>query len=207
MNCRNILIGIVFITGLSCQKDSLLDEPLYLKLNLNDTAFVKEYNPINGDMGHYYGFTSSRHVGTGFGAVFPIDSMRYLQFTFGQITMHYPQVSYDMFKSLFVVGEKRYDSLRGADNQVKTDCVEVDYRDAQGVRWSSTHLLYDNVNRKHTVHQPGSRFVVQEVRELNINGKQSIKIKGHFHCTLYEENGSRTKNVIVDKFVTQVVKY
>ena len=68
MNPGKIYIAILFLFGLPCQKDSLLDEPLYLKLNMNDSVFVREYNPFNGSMGFRYGFSSSLHVGYGYGA-------------------------------------------------------------------------------------------------------------------------------------------
>ncbi len=206
------LFLIVFTICLSCKKDNdtKLDGDPYLRYIMDGNTVTKSY-PADWYSAGSYSLVINNGGGKGYTISFSladINSPERLFFMLGQLNIREPnsQVTFEMFKNIFSKGEKVYDSLV-VRNQSNTNRVEVFYYDGAGIRWSSTHLSKDGAgNVVRTVNQPGSRFVIDNVKEIMINGKQGLRFKGQFNCVLYEEFGNRQKKITNGEFMVQTIK-
>ncbi len=198
-----VLLIAVWIT--SCKKNvNELDISgnLHISYKLDRQLITETANDTTGNGNGYKICTTIPSCHFGYGA-----SWGLIGFRLGQINLSQPQTSFSAFKSLFSKGIKIYDSLQ-IYGQLNENRVEVFYQDENGKNWSTTHLRFDTSGWvERTVNQPGSNFMIDEIKEVKVNGQPGgVKIKGRFNCTVYEENGTRQKVITDAEFIALIFK-
>lgn len=202
------LVCVMLFCVVSCRKhkrdDATGNQHISLKL---DGVLINAVASDNTSNISRYMFctTSSCLFAYGFG--YKLQSLGSINIWLGQINSSQSQISFTEFKNLFSPAVKIYDSLM-VFNQVNNNRVQIEYHDENGKTWLTTHTwLNSSGNIEREVNQPGSSFVIDEIKEVDVNSQPgTVKIKGRFNCILYEKNGNGQKIITDAEFIALVVK-
>ena len=205
----HILFLFFIITIISCKKEkSELDKSgnLHISFKLDGQLISVTADDLPGN-GSGYTICAVNGCHFGYGAAYGVQGIGSIGFLLGQINSNQPKATFPEFKNLFSTGAKIYDSLRVLQ-QLNINRVEVEYHDLNGHYYSTTNEVYNTSGEiQRIVNQPGSSFIIDEMKEVTVNGQPGgVKFKGRFNCILYEKGGNGQKLVTDAEFIATVFK-
>ena len=200
-NIKAFLTGLMLCTlfATACKKESASRQragaDIELQVGDNRISGAKENHhdmySFGGMLGLYYGCSS----------VFKISGNESIGITLGTSLTKHSEVQKDDFIQLVKPGERSFGSLGSFTTfpQMKPGNVEIAFTDKDLKRWCSTRIVEKKIDGRIDasvfLDQPGSKFFIDDVKDLAAEGGLGYRIRGHFDCVLYEVNGSAQKKI------------
>lgn len=200
------VLGAIAFLFMSCQKD---DADPYFNCEIDGRPVSKRFEASYWSSivsGCQSALGISVAYGTSFGLL-DTTSRKSFDFHFGQVAASPGRpLPFEQFISLFKPTGKLYDTL-GCGRLISNKVVIISFTDERREKWSTIDITKDSTgNKKVTVNQAGSSFVIDAVKEILIDRRQGVKFKVRFNCILYEEAGDRQMRITNGEFIGQILK-